>query len=205
MKIKNDLVERVRKGEACIWHTMIENDLPKLKNLITELLSVNMNNVYGKAEYYFLVGDNWVGDDELPSGMVAIPLDKFFKQERVEEGECMSIGQILSEAFVLHELNPDVVDNKLKLTSGTVQKLMNDEMYTNNVPIRLFCNLILSLHIPISEIEGAILHTFRLVSSRETPESIKKKPIHYQLWENEEAVNKYLIRLKEIYGQQKSN
>lgn len=119
--------------------------------------------------------------------------------------EQITVGKIISNAIALHELNPDVVDKKLKLTNGTVQKLMNDEIYTNNVPIRLFCNIIISLHIPISKIEEAMLHTFRLLLSKETPESIKKKPIHYQLWENEESVIKYLTRLKEIYGQQTSN
>lgn len=111
-----------------------------------------------------------------------------------------TIGSVISEVIRLHDLSPALLDSKFRLTNGTVQKLMSDEIYTNNIPIRLFCNLVLSLHIPISKIEATMLHTFRVLLSKETPESIKKKPIHYQLWENEESVIKYLTRLKEIYG-----
>lgn len=114
-----------------------------------------------------------------------------------EEQE-VTIGRLIREAIALHELNPDIVEKELKLPVGVVTKLMNDEIYTNSVPVVLFKNLILSLHIPLKKIEAAMLPTFKLLVSKETPESLKKKPHGYALWENEESVIKYTERLKEI-------
>lgn len=128
---------------------------------------------------------------------------KLFKPNQVSDKAvpAETIGSIITDAINLFEFEPSFLGKKIGLTEGTVRKLMNNEIYTNNVPVRLFCNLVLVLHIPISKIESAMLHTFRLLVSKETPESIKKKPVHYQLWENEESVIKYLTRLKEIYEQ----
>lgn len=113
--------------------------------------------------------------------------------------EIETIGKIISEAILLHELNPSVVEKQLGFPKGVIGKLMNDEYYTVSVPVVLFKNLIQSLHISFSKIEMAMMPTFKLMLSKETSESIEKKSPHYSLWENEECLNKYLIRLREIF------
>jgi len=107
-----------------------------------------------------------------------------------------TIGQLLTEAFRLNELKAEVVERELSFPVGIITKLMNDEYYTNSVPVVLFKNLIMSLHIRPSEVYKAMIPTFNAVLSKETPETIKKKPHGYQLWENKESVLKYTEHLK---------
>ena len=112
-----------------------------------------------------------------------------------------TVGKLLTEAIQLHELNPNTIEAELKFPKGIISKLMNDDYYTNSVPVVLFKNLIKSLHIPLNEIEGAMIPTFKLLLSKETPKTIREKPPSYELWENEVAVLKYTNHLKEIYNQ----
>jgi len=109
-----------------------------------------------------------------------------------------TIGQLLTEAFTLNELKADVVEKELDFPAGIITKLMNDDYYTNSVPVVLFKNLILSLHLRLSEVYKAMIPTFKVVLAKETPETIKKKPHGYQLWENKDAVIKYTAHLKAI-------
>ena len=43
-----------------------------------------------------------------------------------------------------------------------------------------------------------MIPTHKVVLAKETPETINKKPHGYQLWENEESVNKYTEHLKKL-------
>lgn len=116
--------------------------------------------------------------------------EKFYKP--------ITIGQLLTEAFTMNELKAEVVEIELGFPSGMITKLMNDDYYTNSVPVVLFKNLILSLHIRPSEVYKAMIPTFNAVLSKETTETIKKKPHGYQLWENKESVIKYTEHLKQL-------
>ena len=109
-----------------------------------------------------------------------------------------TIGQLLTEAITLNELKAEVIERELGFPDGIITKLMIDEFYTNSVPVVLFKNLILSLHIKPSEVYKAMIPTHKVVIAKETPETINKKPHGYQLWENEESVNKYTEHLKKL-------
>ena len=109
-----------------------------------------------------------------------------------------TIGKIITEAITLHELDPITLEKKLNFPIGIITKLMNDEIYVNSVPVVLFKNLLLSLHIPFTKIEPLIISTFNLIKSKETPETIMRKELGYALWENEEALSKYTNHLKTI-------
>lgn len=109
-----------------------------------------------------------------------------------------TIGKLITEAIRLHELQPDVVERVLDFPTGILKKIMDDEYYTNSIPVILFKNLLLSLHIPFSKAEAAMIPTFKVILEKETPESLKKKPAGYLLWENEESVMKYTKHLKEL-------
>lgn len=118
----------------------------------------------------------------------------------IEVTGCQSktVGKIITEAINLHELVPETVEKVLGFPNGYIRKIMNDEIYTNSVPIILFKNLLLSLHISFCDIEPAFILTYKLLKSKETDEDLNKKPPHYMLWENEEALYKYTSRLKEL-------
>lgn len=113
-----------------------------------------------------------------------------------------TIGSLFTDAIKLHELDVNTVEKQMDVPNGILTKLMNDEFYTNSIPVVLFKNLIVSLHIPIQKVIDAMVPTFKLLQSKETPESIKKKPMGYQLWENEASLNKYIERLKSLYASQ---
>jgi hypothetical protein len=117
----------------------------------------------------------------------------------------MTVGKIISDAILLHELSPSVIEKELKLPNGVITELMNDNIYTNTIPVVLFKNLLLSLHIPFNIVEPAIMPTFNFLVSKETPESLKKKPMGYRIWENEYSLIKYTNRLKDLMGYHKKN
>ncbi len=126
--------------------------------------------------------------------------DKTLQQEgdTIAGGNKITVGEIIRDAISLHELDVSVIESQLDFPNGVIVDVMQDKIYTNNIPVLLFRNLIVSLHIPFAKIEAAMLPTFRVMVSNETVESIKKKPHGYMLWENEESVIKYTNRLKEI-------
>lgn len=112
----------------------------------------------------------------------------------------ITVGKIISDAIALHELIPAAVEKELHFPKSVILELMNDGIYTNTVPVVLFKNLLISLHIPFAKIESVILPTFKILVSKETSESIKKKPQGYLLWENEESLMKYTNKLKDLMG-----
>lgn len=140
----------------------------------------------------------WTKIDKIREKQANKPKHSPLPESTVKDGVVKTIGQLITEAIIKHELNPFTIQEELNLPDGILRKLMDDEYYTNSVPVKLFRNLIVSLHIPISEIEAAMIPTFKIVLSKETPESIKKKPSGYALWENEESVIKYLNHFKQL-------
>lgn len=114
-----------------------------------------------------------------------------------------TVGAILTGAVKLHKLeNLTFVESVIGLPEGVLLKLMNDEYYTNSVPVVTFMRLLQSLTITFSKIEPVMMPTFKLLLSKERPETIRAKPPHYQLWENEESVTKYTKRLGELMSKQ---
>ena len=92
----------------------------------------------------------------------------------------------------------ETVEKVLDFPKGYIRKIMNDEVYTNSIPVVLFKNLLVSLHIRFWEIAPAFIPTYKLLKSKETKEDLKKKPYGYMLWENEEALYKYTLHLNEL-------
>ena len=118
-----------------------------------------------------------------------------------EFNQADTVGEILKRQMKLHELKVSVVDKEIGLLNN-LQKLMDDEFYTNSIPVLLFRNLLVSLHIRFDEIEPLMIPTFRKILSKETPDTIKKKKSGYMLWECEEAVIKYTNHLKELMSKE---
>lgn len=119
------------------------------------------------------------------------------KQESIQQEA--TVGRLLTDAINLHELDVNTVEKEMDLPNGILTKLMNDEFYTNSIPVVLFKNLIVSLHIPIKKVIDAMIPTFKLLQSKETPKSIKEKPMGYMLWENEDALKKYTDKLISMF------
>lgn len=163
-----------------------------IQDAIAAKFAINKARKWGKPKE-----NGVVNHVEEPPVMIASPVEGAVIVEGVKP-EIKTIGQLLTDAFTLNELKAEVVENELGFPAGMITSLMNDNYYTNSVPVVLFKNLILSLHIRPSDVYKAMIPTFNAVRAKETPEKIKKKPHGYQLWENKEAVKKYTAHLKKL-------
>jgi hypothetical protein len=132
-----------------------------------------------------------------------------------------SFGQLLQQA--MHNLNvtEEVIAEKSKIPVSVVADLKNDAIYTNNVPIVLFKNLLSALGLSFKPVETAMRKTFEILqnqvavrgdnpsgfspafrkgyyTSRESFTKNSPKTDGKELFENKEALEKYLSRLNEL-------
>jgi hypothetical protein len=132
-----------------------------------------------------------------------------------------SLGQILQQQLLASEITADQLAANINLPTQVVNDLLDDSIYTNNVPIVLLRNLLYNLGISFSTAEKGIRKTFELLQSKfssdgssyslhpafrsgmfmSKPDSIlpyAKATDGKELYENKEAIEKYLSRLSEL-------
>ncbi|PUZ30547.1 hypothetical protein GA0116948_101598 [Chitinophaga costaii] len=131
-----------------------------------------------------------------------------------------SLGQVIQEKLQQLNMTSAELSDIVKLPVQTVDKLVSDDLYTNNVPIVLFKNLLNYLNIKFAAAEKCIHKTFELLQSKVfnhdvnialapafrsslyTPKSIavpsQRATDGKELFENSEAMEKYLNRLREL-------
>jgi hypothetical protein len=136
----------------------------------------------------------------------------------------VTLGHLISEA--MHEKNFDenLLAYKTGLSSNLISDIRKDAMYPNNIPIQLLKKLVLSLELSYEKVKAAILRTFEGLkrdvqlgdpralnlspSFRKGEETSGLKKIENlkegegnELFENEQALNKYLNRLQELMSE----
>lgn len=130
-----------------------------------------------------------------------------------------SLGQVVQEKLQQLEITPAQLSDTVKLPVQVIDKLLADDLYTNNIPIVLLKNLLNYLNIKFTTAEKSIRKTFELLqgkvfnhdvhalapafrSSLHTSKSITfpshKTSDGKELFENNEAMEKYLNRLNEL-------
>lgn len=133
----------------------------------------------------------------------------------------LSFGQLLQKAMVDLSTTETAIAEKSSLPVEIIENLINDSIYTNNVPIKLFKNLISFLNISFKSVEESVRKTFEILQS---PAAAKSKSFsgfspafrkgYYasresltkntpstdgkELFENIESLEKYLTRLNEL-------
>jgi hypothetical protein len=133
----------------------------------------------------------------------------------------LSFGQLLQKAIVDLNTTEAVIAEKSSLPVEIIEKLKNDSIYTNNVPIKLFKNLVSFLNISFKAVEESVRKTFEILQSPAAAksdsfsgfspafrkgyyasrESLKKNTPTTdgkELFENKESLEKYLSRLNEL-------
>lgn len=133
----------------------------------------------------------------------------------------LSFGQLLQQAMQNLNVTEGVIAEKSKIPVSVVTDLKNDVIYPNNVPIVLFKNLLSALSLSFKPVETAIRKTFEILqsqvavknespsgfspafrkgyyTSRESFTKISPKTDGKELFENKEALEKYLSRLNEL-------
>ena len=132
-----------------------------------------------------------------------------------------SLGQILQQQLLASAVTAEQVADSIKLPTQVVNDLIADNIYTNNVPIVLFKNLLSYLSISFSVAEKGIRKTFELLQNKFASHqsnlglhpafrsgmfmSKQDNTLPYakvtdgkELYENKEAIDKYLNRLSEL-------
>jgi len=133
----------------------------------------------------------------------------------------LSFGQLLQLAMQNLNTTDEVVAEKSKLPITVIADLKNDSIYTNNVPIVLFKGLLTNLNLSFKPVEEAIRKTFEMLqsqvgiksnnfsgfspafrkgyyTSRELLSKNAPNTDGKELFENIEALDKYLARLNEL-------
>jgi hypothetical protein len=133
----------------------------------------------------------------------------------------ISFGQLFQQKIVEKGVNEAELAGATGLAADVINDLKNDTIYPNNIPIRLFKELIFVLQLPFASVKSAVLKTFNIlkgedsfdqsmpgglvptyrkgysadVSELKRKDSVMGGKAHF---ENEEALNKYLTRLEEL-------
>jgi len=133
----------------------------------------------------------------------------------------LSFGQLLQKVIIEMGINVVTVAEKSSLPVDIIESLKSDSLYTNNIPIKLFKNLVSFLNIPFKAVEESVRKTFEILQSPAAAKSdsfsgfspafrkgyyasreslTKNTPATdgKELFENKESLEKYLTRLNEL-------
>lgn len=143
-------------------------------------------------------------------------LNKLYKYASSE-----SFGDLIVEAMTKKATSAQSLAQELKIPEAVIMDLKEDKVFTNNVPVVFVKKILQSLDITFQKAQAAILKTFELLKSQAVIEEVNFRSMqpafrknYYasrevsawsnnmaesrDLFENEEALKKYLIRLDEL-------
>jgi hypothetical protein len=132
-----------------------------------------------------------------------------------------SFGDLIVEAMSKKAATSLSLAQELKISEAVVIDLKEDKVFTNNVPVVFVKNILQYLDISFQKAHAAILKTFELLKSQAVIEEVNFRSMqpafrksYYasreasawsnnmaesrDLFENEEALKKYLVRLDEL-------
>lgn len=129
-----------------------------------------------------------------------------------------SLGQTILHKLTELKLTIEVLSKTTQVPVDVVQALIKDDIYINNVPIQLFKRLAEELKLSFLTIEHSVKKTLQLLAeknqasdltpqpafrkgfshSRNSSGQSSKKTDGRELYENEESMEKYIARLKEL-------
>lgn len=155
------------------------------------------------------------------SGNYSIEMSSIKKNELINKlygtVENVSLGQLITAAITETKRAEEDLAKESQLPFKTFSELKNDEVFPNNIPILLLRNLLKQLNISYNAAEQAIVKTFDIMKNRDFVSSYISQPSFRksqsssrdslmkiyktdgrELFENEEALNKYLLKLKEL-------
>jgi hypothetical protein len=155
------------------------------------------------------------------SNIADMPAEK--KQHMVArlQGVLMSasFGQLLTEAMADNSIQNEALEQQTGIPATMIKELQEDAIYPNNVPVVLFRRLLTALKISFKSAERAIRQTFEMLQSRSAAPlevgllpafkkgNLASRELFYksappcdgkELFQNEEALNRYLNKLDEL-------
>ena len=132
-----------------------------------------------------------------------------------------SLGALLWQSMEAHTIDDEALSSHSNLPLTVINDLKSDKIYSNNIPITFLKRLLEKLNIPFKTAESAIRKTFEILQNQASFSSSGnwgfspafRKGIHTsrealvksnarnsgrELYENKEALDKYLDRLSEL-------
>lgn len=133
-----------------------------------------------------------------------------------------SLGILVDRALKSKNMDVSKLSEDVNLPIATIEQLQEDTILANSIPVISFKNLMRILEIPIDKVTHAVIKTFHVLRNEVafSPASISSLKCSYRrrnaratsslntkagrsekqyLFQNEEALNKYLKRLEELY------
>jgi hypothetical protein len=133
-----------------------------------------------------------------------------------------SLGILISKAIETGNFKVEEISTESSLPVMTIEQLQADLILANSIPVISFKNLLKSLQIPFDRAQEAIIKTFHILKNdlAFSPSTVTSMRLAYRrrntksstsfntkaskaesqyLFQNEEALNKYLKRLDELY------
>jgi hypothetical protein len=175
--------------------------------------SKELEDVKGEHELNFILSASYpsVMDEPKKNRLLEHLMDIAFS---------MSFGELLAKKMAQQSMNKEGLAQQAKLPHSIVNDLLADNIYTNNVPIIILKNLLNTLQINFSAAENGIRKTFEILQNRISSTELlgAQKPAYRkglfiskeafsnpqgknegkELYENKEALEKYLHRLDEL-------
>lgn len=145
-------------------------------------------------------------------------IDKLYQKLSVD-----SLGVLITNTISrVSSVNIEKLSSETGLPVLTIEQLQSDRILANSVPVIQFRNLLRQLQIPFDKAERAIQKTFQVLKNEyilspaslghaklsyrrksvAVPSSMNVKSGHPESWylfQNEEALQKYLKRLNDLY------
>jgi hypothetical protein len=160
-------------------------------------------------------------NDEVSVHLDAVKENQLITRLKARLSE-LSFGQLLRERLASSNETEKSLAEKTRIPEAVIVNLLDDAIFTNNVPIRMMSNLLGVLKISFDQAEAAMFSTFErlksalsdspsLFSSFTTSVAFRKGSMLSQstlptntptdgkeLFENREVLEKYLKRLREL-------
>lgn len=155
---------------------------------------------------------------EMPSEKATKMVNSLFERFAVD-----SLGILITKSLEKEKINVDEISTESNLPVATIEQLQSDSILANSIPIVSFRTLLKKLKIPFDKAEQAIIKTFNILKNDVafSPSTLNSTHLAYRsryskevvgtssktsksdsqlLFKNEEALNKYLDRLRELYN-----
>lgn len=139
----------------------------------------------------------------------------------IGQANSLSFGGLINNALASKKITVKELSIHSKVDESVIEKLKSDSIFTSNIPVMLVKNLLVYLNIPFSLAEASIIKTFDLLklSATTNQESLPNMSPSFrketyslketfngenvinennELFQNKEALRKYLTRLNDL-------
>lgn len=191
---------------------MNKTESPSIKDdpIINHLRNVKlMQAIYGGKKLYVECMPTDEGAMTFPNSNQAVkeielPDFKIYEEEKFgykwvpaeSPSPSLTLGLLISAAIGI-EMNLD--ESKKEITSDVWDQLSKDNFCPNSIPIHYMKRLILKLRIPFWMAAEAIKYSFSTYAINNPIPLQGDQKRH--LWENEESITKYIVRLQELINE----